>query len=94
MENNEQIGLSWVVHYTVVQLVGVGTLGWWHNDVTSSFGEIPRQHTTEVHELVPLVIRLGIGVAGRVTSINGKVSAFAVITSWKWGENKISLTTL
>lgn len=81
MEDNEHGGFGHIVHDTVVLLNGDGAFGRRHDHALCSGGEIPRQHSTEVHALLPVWIRPGVGVLGRVTSIDSKVCAIAVTSS-------------
>lgn len=81
VEDNEHAGLGHVVHDTVVHLNGVVALGRRCDHVLLSGGEIPRQHLTEVHALLPSLIWPGVGVLGRVTSIDSKVRTVPITSS-------------
>ncbi len=64
VEDDEHAGCSQFVHDTVVHLNGAAALGWRCDHVLLSGGVIPRQHSTEVHALLPSLIWLGVGVMG------------------------------
>lgn len=81
MENNKHAGVDHSVHDAVVLLDGDGSLGWWHDHVLLANSEIPRQHSAEVHKLLPLLIWLGVGVTGRVAGIDSKVRAITIACS-------------
>lgn len=81
MEDNKHAGFGHVVHDTVVLPERGGALGRRFDHVLLSSGVIPRQHSTEVHALLPALIRPGVGVTGRVTSIDRKVCAIPITSS-------------
>lgn len=81
MEDNKHGGIGHVVHNTVIQVIGVGAFGWWHYHVPFSKGIIPRQHTTEVHALLPVLVGPGIRVLCRVCSLDSKVCTVAITSS-------------
>ena len=64
MEGYEHGGIGHVVHDAVVLLNRGGAFGRWYNRVSSSSGEVPRQHPTEVHALLPFLIGPGVDVIG------------------------------
>lgn len=73
MEDNEHVGSGDIVHDTVILLNRDGALGRWCDHILLSSGVIPGQHSTEVHAFLPTLIRPGVGVTGRVTSLDSKV---------------------
>lgn len=81
VEDNEHAGIVLIVHDTVVLLNGHVALGRRRNHVLLPLSEIPSQHLAEVHELLPISIRLGVCVAGRVVGIDSKVCAVAMDSS-------------
>lgn len=81
MEDNKHGRYGHLVHKAVILLNRDGALGWRYDHVLFSKCVIPRQHVTEVHALLPLWIWLGVGVVGRVTSIDSKVCAIAKTSS-------------
>ena len=82
VEDDEHGGVGHFVHHTVVLLKGHGSaFGRCDYHALLSEGEIPRQNSTQVHALLPVCIRLGVGVRGRVVSIDSKVCAIAITSS-------------
>lgn len=83
MEDNKHAGIGHVVHNTVVQVSGngAGAFWWRYNHALLSKSKVPSQNSADVHELLPVLIRLGVGIAGRVTCIDSKVSSIAVACS-------------
>lgn len=81
MEDNKHVGSGHVVHNTVVQLNRGGVLDWWRDHVLFPKSVNPGQHSTEVHALLPILVRLGVGALGRVTCLDSKVCTLAISSS-------------
>lgn len=81
MKDNKHVGTVHVIHNTVEQVNRVGALGWRCNNVFLSKCIFSRQHATEVHALLPILVGPGVGVLCRVTRLDGKVCAVAVASS-------------
>lgn len=81
MEDNKHAGSGHVVHDTVVLLNSTGALGWRYDHVLLSQCEVACQHLADVHELLLGWTGLGVGVTGRVASVDGEVCAIAVTRS-------------
>jgi len=77
VEDDEHVGVGHPVHHAVVQLNEAGALGRRSDHAALSDGEIPRQHSTEVHAPLPIWLGLGVGGLGRVVGVDGKVCAVA-----------------
>lgn len=80
MEDDKHIGLGHIVHNTIVLLNPGGVLGRWGDHIFLSKGVIPCEHSAEIHELLP-ILWLGVGVPGRVFSVDCKVCAIAITSS-------------
>lgn len=82
MEDNKHARSGHLVHNTVVHVNGEGgAFDRWCDHVRLSNGVFPGQDSAEVHELLPVLIRLGVGVRSRVTGIDSKIRAIAVACS-------------
>lgn len=81
MEDNKHAGTGHVVNNTVIQIIGVGAFDWWHDHVFFSEGIIPREHTTEVHALLSILVGPGIRVLCRVCSLDSEVCTVAIMSS-------------
>lgn len=81
VEDDKHAGIGHSVHDAVVLLSGGGALGRRYDHALLPNGEVPRQHSTEVHALLTVLVGWGVGVAGRVVSCNCKVGAIAVTSS-------------
>lgn len=73
MKYHKHAGGVHVVHNAVVQKNRVVPLGWWSDHGLLSAGEVPGQHSAEVHELLSILIGLGVGVVGGITGLHSKV---------------------
>jgi len=73
MEDHKHAWCAHLIHNAVVYFIGVAPLGRRCNHVRLSDGEVPRQHTAEVHEFIPILVGLGVCVTGRVTGTDSKI---------------------
>ena len=80
MENDKHLNAVDIIDNTVVMQSG-GGFCWRHDHALSSFGEISRQNTTQIHTLLPLSIRLRISILGRIICIDSKICAIAKVGS-------------
>lgn len=79
MKHDKHAGGGHIVHHTVIQLNA--PFGWWSDHVLPSKGVVSCQHSAEVHELLSILIRLGVGVTGGVIGLDSKVGTFAITGS-------------